>query len=108
MSPHVTRSARLLLGRESKMENMQPCVKRRARAAATIALLAAVTAGLVAQERDRTKIPDRYKWNLADIYPTEAAWRGARDAFVAALPQLRQFKATLTSSPSALADALER
>ena len=30
------------------------------------------------QERDRSKMPDKYKWNLADIYPSEAAWREAR------------------------------
>ena len=32
-----------------------------------------------AQERDRAKIPDKYKWNLADIYPSEEAWRTAKE-----------------------------
>ena len=27
-----------------------------------------------AQERDRSKIQDKDKWNLADLYPTEEAW----------------------------------
>ena len=50
-------------------------------------LLAAAVVGLTAvgigQERDRTKIADRYKWNLADIYPSDAAWRSAREALAA-------------------------
>ena len=32
---------------------------------------------MTGQERDRAKVADKYKWNLADIYPTEAAWRAA-------------------------------
>ena len=30
---------------------------------------------LAAQQRDRSKIPEQYTWNLADLYPSEAAWR---------------------------------
>src|SRR5262252_5626967 len=69
-----------------------------------IAVLA-VTLG--AQERDRSKIPDQYKWNLADLYPSDASWRAAKDAFAAEIPALEKFKGTLTASPSALADALD-
>ncbi len=43
-----------------------------------------------AQERDRGKIPDKYKWNLADIYPSEEAWREAKDRLVAEIPKLRK------------------
>ena len=60
-----------------------------------------------AQERDRAKIPDKYKWNLADIYPTEEAWRAAKDRIVAEIPELKSFRGTLGSSPARLADALE-
>ncbi len=60
------------------------------------------------QARDRAKIDDRYKWNLADIYPTDAAWRAAMDQLAAELPQLAQFRGTLTSSAATLADALEK
>jgi len=42
---------------------------------AVAAIVACATAAAVAQERDRSKIPDQYKWNLADIYPSDAAWR---------------------------------
>jgi oligoendopeptidase F len=62
----------------------------------------------VAQERDRAKIPDQYKWNLADIYPSEAAWRAAKEKLAAELPQLREFQGKLASSPATLADALDK
>ncbi len=70
------------------------------------ALLALTLAGL-AQERDREKIPGKYKWNLDDIYPSEAAWRAAKDKVGAEVPKLGQFQGTLTSSAATLADALE-
>jgi len=74
-----------------------------------IALLLTVgTAVVPAQERDRAKVPERYRWNLADIYPSEAAWRSTKDKLAAELSQMKQFEGTLTSSPRALADALER
>ena len=62
----------------------------------------------VAQERDRAKTPDKYKWDLADIYPTDAAWRAAKDKLQAEIPQLGQFKGKLSSAPAVLADALDR
>ena len=49
----------------------------RAKFALVTVALFALTLAPVAQERDRAKVPDRYKWNLADVYPNEAAWRAA-------------------------------
>src|SRR5262245_58093161 len=69
--------------------------------------VAALTLQGVAQERDRSKVPDQYKWNLADIYPNEAAWRAAKDRLQADLPRLQQFKGKLGSSAATLADALD-
>ena len=71
------------------------------------ALLALTVAGM-AQERDRGKIPDKYKWNLDDIYPSESAWRAAKDKVGAEVPKLGQFQGKLTSSAATLADALEK
>ena len=61
-----------------------------------------------AQERDRSKIPDRFKWNLAEIYPTDAAWRAEKDRIATIVPTLQQFKGKLATSAAVLADALER
>jgi oligoendopeptidase F len=78
------------------------------RALTIIAAVAALAAAGIAQERDRAKIPEQYTWNLADIYPSEAAWRAAKEKLSAELPQLRQFQGKLASSATALADALDK
>jgi oligoendopeptidase F len=59
------------------------------------------------QDRDRAKVADAYKWNLADVYATEAAWRARKEAVTAELPTLGQYRGRLGSSAQALADALE-
>jgi oligoendopeptidase F len=71
-----------------------------------LAFVALILEG-AAQERDRAKIPEQYKWNLSDIYQGEAAWREAKEELQAGLPRLRQFKGHLASSPATLADALD-
>jgi oligoendopeptidase F len=74
-----------------------------------IAAFACVAASVVAaQERDRSKIPIQYTWNLADLYPSDAAWRAAKDKAAAEIPPLKQFEGQLGSSPTVLADALDR
>jgi len=47
------------------------------------------------------------QWNLADIYPSEQAWRDAVKAFQGRLPELDKLPGTLGKSPAKLADALE-
>jgi len=70
-------------------------------------IVVALTLTLVAQERDRSAIPEKYRWNLADIYPSDAAWRAAKEAFAAEIPSLGKFKGKLMSSPASLADGLD-
>jgi oligoendopeptidase F len=60
-----------------------------------------------AQERDRSKIPDQYKWNLADIYPTDAAWKEAKQKLVDALPAIGKYQGTLDSSAQQLLGCLD-
>jgi len=71
------------------------------------AALIATTISIGAQSRDRSQTPDKFKWNLAEIYPTDAAWKTAKDGLAADLPKLRQFQGKLTSSAGTLADALD-
>jgi oligoendopeptidase F len=71
------------------------------------AAVAAFTLAPLAQERDRTKIADQYKWNLSDLYPSDAAWRTQKEKIAAELPKLGTFKGRLASSAPTLADALE-
>src|SRR5271170_3033082 len=59
------------------------------------------------QEHDRAKLPDEYKWDLTAIYPSDQAWRAAKEKLASELPSLRKFQGTLASSASRLAEALE-
>ena len=77
-------------------------------ASLAVAIAAAGALAVSAQDRDRTKVPVNLTWNLADIYPSDAAWRSAKDALAADVPKLAAFKGKLGSSPATLADALEQ
>src|SRR5262245_60612258 len=71
-------------------------------------LASALTLTGIAQTRDRAAVPEKYTWNLAEIYPSEAAWRAEKDRIAKEIPSLAQFKGKLASSASVLADALEK
>jgi oligoendopeptidase F len=72
----------------------------------TLSLLA--TTALRAQtERDRSRIPEQYKWNLTDLYPSDEAWRQAKEKAAARIPELAKFKGTLSSSPRQLVGVLD-
>jgi oligoendopeptidase F len=60
-----------------------------------------------AQERDRARIPDRFKWDLTKIYPSDEAWKEAKGKLTSSIPRLREFKGVLATSPAKLADALD-
>ncbi len=75
--------------------------------ASAVGAICAFTLVVSAQERDRSKVSDKYKWDLTHIYASDDAWRQAKDKIVAEIPKLKEFKGTLGSSASRLADALE-
>ncbi len=58
-------------------------------------------------ERDRTKIPDHYKWDLTDIYPSDAAWLEARQRLVAEIPSIAGFRGRVAESAHSLLACLE-
>ena len=49
----------------------------------------------------------KYKWNLADIFPSDEAWKTAKDKMVAELPTIDQFRGKLAQSPQTLASCME-
>ncbi len=57
--------------------------------------------------RTRQTIEDRFKWNLAELYPSEAAWRVEKLRLTTEITKIRGFEGTLGSSAATLADALE-
>ncbi len=63
--------------------------------------------GVAAQERDRTRIDARYKWNLADLYASDEAWRAAKEKLLPEIAKVAAFKGTLATSPARLADSLD-
>jgi oligoendopeptidase F len=69
--------------------------------------LTALTITTAAQSRDRAQTPDKYKWNLADLYSSDALWRTAKDKLTADVQKLRQYQGKVASSAGTLADALD-
>jgi len=55
---------------------------------------------------DRAAIEDKYKWNLAEIYPSEQAWAQERLAVAADLAKIAPHKGTLGRSADDLYQAL--
>ena len=55
----------------------------------------------------RDAIEERYRWNLDDIYPSEAAWRAEKQRLEAQLPAMARCAGTLHHSSVHLADALD-
>ncbi len=72
---------------------------------ALVLMMLKITAG--AQSRDRSQTPEKYKWNLEDLYPSVAAWRTAKDKLTADVQQLRQYRGQVGSSAATLADTLD-
>jgi oligoendopeptidase F len=62
----------------------------------------------IAPERDRSAVADKYKWNLADLYPSVDAWRARKARIAAEVPALAAWRGSLTNAASQLADALEK
>ncbi len=56
---------------------------------------------------ERSEIPEKYTWNLADLFVDDAAWTAARDAVTARIPELEAFRGRLGVSAAVLHQALE-
>jgi len=74
-------------------------------AVAVVAVSLAAAAGF-AQSKERADIPEAAKWRLTDLYPSDEAWRAAKDKLVARIPEVQKYKGTLGQSPQQLAAAL--
>ena len=55
----------------------------------------------------REDIPERYRWNLDDIFGSLDDWAEASAAVEKRLPDLAAFQGRLAESPEVLADALD-
>jgi oligoendopeptidase F len=70
-------------------------------------IVAIATTHIAGQERQRSEVPDQYKWNLGDIYPTLDAWRAAKAKVTDDVKTLGAFEGKLGASAKGLADALD-
>jgi oligoendopeptidase F len=71
-------------------------------AALALALAAAPAAG-----RERSEIPDKYKWNLSDLYPSGEAWKAAKEDIARRVGALGQHRGHLGDSAEALWKGLD-
>jgi oligoendopeptidase F len=69
--------------------------------------LAILTPPGLAQERERSQVPDRYKWDLRGLYPSHDVWRTAMENITAGSVLLGLFQSRLGGSAETLADALD-
>jgi oligoendopeptidase F len=60
-----------------------------------------------ARAGERRDVPDKYKWNLADLYPSEAAWTKAKEELTRRLPELASHRGQLGKSAQSLLAALQ-
>lgn len=58
-------------------------------------------------QKNRIEIPDQYKWNLNDIYQSDADWRKAKENITTRLNEVEAFKGTLTKSATNLLKCLD-
>ena len=65
-------------------------------------LLVGLAAALPAAARERSEIPDRYKWNLAELYPSDEAWWAARNELAKRVAVVSSYKGKLGESAEAL------
>jgi oligoendopeptidase F len=69
--------------------------------------LAAPATPAAAAAKDRSQIPEKYRWNLSDLFADEAAWKASRDALAKRIPELARFRGTLGESPASMFAALD-
>ncbi|MBK5194329.1 MAG: hypothetical protein JJE07_14235, partial [Flavobacteriaceae bacterium] len=58
-------------------------------------------------QKTREDIPEKYKWNLNELFPSDEAWRDSVNILTAKLDEVEKFKGTLTLSASNLLKALQ-
>ncbi|MFA6583063.1 MAG: oligoendopeptidase F [Elusimicrobiaceae bacterium] len=64
----------------------------------------AVSAGFAAERAD---VPEKYKWNTSDLYPTEEAWSKQAADLTVRIPKLAEFQGKLGKSAKEFYTALD-
>ena len=71
-------------------------------------LVFSISTILFPQSPERSDVPDKYKWNLSEIYPSVEAWQADVDLLKTEVEKLADFKGTLSESADKLYQALNK
>jgi len=66
---------------------------------------AVLLCGVVAA-KERSEVPEKYTWNLADLYPSAAAWKEAKGKVLVRMGEIGVFKGKLGGSADSLYQGL--
>ena len=78
------------------------------RIALGVACVVAMATGMTAQQpRTRQTTPDEFKWNLAELFPTDAAWQAEKTRLAGEFAKAREFTGSLSQSATRLQQALD-
>jgi len=72
----------------------------------SLALAAALLAPAAARPAERSETPERYRWDLRDLYPSEEAWSRAREDLARRIQRLPEHRGHLGDSAQALLSGL--
>jgi len=70
-------------------------------------LTALLASAALAQTKERAQISEQDKWNLTDLYPSDAAWKEAKARLVEQIPSITQHRGQLGRSPAKLLAGLD-
>jgi oligoendopeptidase F len=59
------------------------------------------------RERERTRIPEKYKWELSEVFQSDEAWAETKLELIGRFPGLSAFQGKLSESPEKLLQCLE-
>jgi len=60
-----------------------------------------------AQTRERSEIPEKYKWDLTDLYESDQSWKEAKEELASRVDEITQFKGKLSTSAEMLLNCLQ-
>ena len=72
-----------------------------------ILLIIAFEFNAKAQNHERAEIPDQYKWNLKDLYASDADWQKAKNEIAGEFDQILQYKGKLSESSAELLSCMD-
>ncbi len=73
----------------------------------SIILMVFTMNSISAQYNNRSEIPEKYKWNLADLYESNDAWLKHHDEVAAQISKIESYKGKLGESAETLNSALD-